>query len=122
MASYFQPNLLAFKAAAALVAYKAVKAGADKAHVAVCSAGTDNVVGICQSVSEAAEDVIEVALPGGGAKALLGGSVSFGDLLVADSAGKLVASTTPGDRYIAMAMQDGVLDDVISVHVVAGLI
>ena len=122
MASYSQPNVLTFKAAAALAAYKVVKAGADKSHVAVCSAATDKSVGICQSVSEAAEDPIEVAIPGGGAKALLGGGVSFGDLLVPDSDGKLVASTTPGARYVAVAMQDGVLNDVIGVQVVVGLI
>jgi hypothetical protein len=116
------PKILAFKAAAAIAKGKVVKAGADNQHVAVCSAATDKSVGIMQSVPAAAEDICEVALPGGGAKGLLGGTVSFGDLLAPDSNGKLVATTTPGDRYIAMAMEDGVVNDMIAVEVVAGLI
>jgi hypothetical protein len=122
MASYRQPNILAFKAAAAMAAYVAVKAGADREHVAICSAKTDKSVGISMSVPEAADEVMEVALPGGGAKAKLGGSVSFGDLLAPTTDGTLIATTTAGDTYIARAMEDGVQNDVIAVEVVSGLI
>lgn len=123
MASYSEPRILTFKAAAAMAAYKAVKAGADKEHTAVCSAKTDKHIGIAQSAPTAADDSVEVAVPGGGAKALLGvGGASFGDLLAPGADGKLIVTTTAADRYIAMAMQDGVEGDVIGVEVVAGLI
>jgi hypothetical protein len=122
MASYSQPRIIAFKAAAAMAAFKAVKAGADKEHVAVCSAKTDKSVGISQNAPSAADEIMEVALPGGGGKALIGGSVSFGDLLAPTTDGSLIATTTAGDTYIARAMQDGSSGDVIGVEVVSGLI
>lgn len=117
MASSSEPRIYTFLADAALAAYKAVKAGSDDEHVAVCSAATDKIVGIVQSVSTAAEDSIEVAMPGGGAKALLGGTVAVGDLLTSDANGALIATTTANNRVIAVAMAAGVSGDVIGVEV-----
>lgn len=117
MASYTEPRIYTFKAAAAQAAYTAVKAGADRQHVAICSAKTDKSIGIAQSAPEAADEAVEVALPGGGAKAKLGGSVSFGDLLAPTTDGTLIATTTANDRAIAVAMEDGVSGDVIAVEV-----
>lgn len=122
MASYTQPRIYAFKAAAAQAAYTAVKAGADREHVAICSAKTDKSLGIAMSAPTAADEVLEVALPGGGGKAKLGGSVSMGDLLAPTTDGTLIATTTAGDTYIARAMENGVQNDVIAVEVVSGLI
>ncbi len=123
MASYSEPRIYTFKAAAAQAAFTAVKAGADNQHVAICSAGTNKHIGIAQTAPTAADDAMEVALPGGGAKAKLGvGGASFGDLLTSDASGTFVVTTSAADRYIAMAMEDGVVGDVIAVEVVAGLI
>lgn len=122
MASSSEPKILAFKAAAAIAKGKAVKAGADIDHVAVCSAGTDNAIGIVQNIGLAAEDVLEVAVSGGGAKALLGGTVAVGDALTADSNGALVATTSNADNIIAVAMQSGVAADIIGVEVVFGIV
>lgn len=119
MSSYAEPKILAFKAAGAISQGMVVKPGADKSHVAKATAATDKNIGLAMCDTLNAEEIIEVALPGGGGKALLGGSVSFGDLLTADSNGKLVATTTANDRVIAMAMEDGVANDLISAHVVA---
>lgn len=120
MASSSEPKILAFISAAAIAKGKAVKAGADKNNVAVCSAATDKSIGIMQNLSTAG-GVAEVALPGGGGKGLLGGSVSMGDFLAPDSNGALVATTTENDRVIAMAMEDGVSGDLISIEVVVGV-
>jgi hypothetical protein len=117
MSSYPAPNILTYKSAAALAKGKVVKPGADKEHAVVASAATDKAIGICQSVSEAAEDPIEVAFPGGGGLALLGGSVSAGDYLASDANGALVATTTANDNVIAQALQDGVENDLIAVVV-----
>ena len=122
MASSSEPKVLTFKAAAAIAKGKVVKAGADSEHVAVCSAATNKSFGIVQNAPDAAEAAAEVAMPGGGGKALLGGTVVQGDLLAPDSNGALVATTTPGDRYIAIAMEGGVVNQLIGVEVVAGLI
>jgi hypothetical protein len=122
MSAHLQPNALTLKCDAAIAKGMAVKPGTDRDHVVKSSVATSLSIGLAMNTTTTAEDKVEVALPGGGAKALLVGSVSFGDLLAPDSTGKLVATTTPGDRYIAMAMEDGVAGDLIAVHVVAGLI
>lgn len=122
MASHSPSNALTFKCGAAISKGMCVKPGSDTLHVIKSAAATSKNLGIALNTTTTAEDKVEIALPGGGAKALLGGSVSFGDLLTADSAGKLVATTTPGDRYVCMAMDDGSAEDLCAVHVVVGLI
>lgn len=122
MASYMAPKVLTFKAGGAIKAGCAVKAGADNQHVVECTAATDKSIGIAQNAAASAEDKVEVALPGGGAKAKLGGTVSFGDLLAPTTDGSLIATTTPGDRYVAVAMEDGVVNDIASSQVSVGLI
>ena len=123
MSSYAQQVMLSFKSDTAVIAVgSVVKNGSDNAHVAKSAAATSLNIGIAQSASAAAEDVIEVALPGGGAKGLAGGTWAMGDLLTSDGDGALVVTTTPGNRYIAMAMEIAATGDLASVHVVAGLI
>ena len=118
MASSSEPRILLFKAAAAIAKGKVVKKGADDQHVAVCSAGSDKGIGITQNAPTAAEDGVEVAINGGGAKALLGaGGCVMGDKLVADANGALIVSTTANDRIIAIAMADGSENDLVAVEV-----
>jgi hypothetical protein len=117
-----QPNIVAFKADAAIAKGKAVKIGTDAQHVAVCSAASDKSIGIVQSVGSAAEDMLEVALPGGGAKALSGGTISAGDLLVPDSNGALVASSSNAERAIAVALEGAASGDLFAVMVSAQII
>jgi len=120
MASYPQPNIYAYKSDSATISVgMVVKAGSDESHVALAAAATDKSVGIAMTPVTAAEETMEVAMPGGGAKALLGGTVAFGDFLASDAAGKLVATTTANDKVIAQALQSGVVNDLISVNVVA---
>lgn len=118
MASFMEPNILAFKADGAMSQGMAVKAGSDREHVAKSTAATDKIVGLAFSSPTAAGETMEVCLPGGGGKGLCGGTVAFGDLLTADSGGKLVATTTANDRVVAIAMEDGVVNDLIAVNVV----
>jgi hypothetical protein len=122
MSVHKQAMPLSFLATAAIAKGKAVKIGADNKHASVASAATDKQFGIAMCDVTTAEDVVEVAMPGGGAKGLAGGTISAGDLLTSDGNGKLVATTTAGNRYIAMAMEDAVENDLFSVEVVAGLI
>lgn len=123
MASIYPANILTFKAAAAIAKGKVVIAGADDDHVAVSTVATAKNIGILQTATTEAEGKAEVALPGGGGKALLGsGGAAFGDLLTSDSNGALVVTTTPGNRVMAMALQAGSENDLISVMVLAQLI
>lgn len=117
MSSILEPKIAAFLADAAIAKGKVVKIGSDKRHVAVCSAATQKAIGIMQSAPDAAEAVCEVAMPGDGAKALCGGTVAAGDLLASDAAGKVVATTTANDRVVAVALEGGAANDLISVVV-----
>lgn len=128
MSSTSCPKLYAFKAGAAIAKGKAVKKGADDQHVIAGAANTDNVIGIAymavtnlDSKGAAIEETIEIALPGGGAKGLLGEAVSMGDKLVSHTDGRLVKTNASGDKIIAVAMQDGVENDLIYVEVVSAI-
>lgn len=120
MSVSFEPKIYAFKADGAVAKGKAVKAGSDSKHVAVASAVSDKLIGLAQNDVTTAEDLIEVAVPGGGAKGLAGGNISFGDFLTVNGNGKLVASSTANDHIIGQAMEDAVDGDIFSVNVIAG--
>jgi len=117
MASSQAPKISAYKADAAIAKGVAVKLGTDFKHVAKSTAATDKSVGICQGAVSAAEDAVEVAMSGGGARALAGGTIATGDYLAPDSNGALVATTTGDDNVIAQALQDAVADDIFDVQV-----
>lgn len=117
MASSSTPNIVSFLADAAIAKGKAVKAGTDFKHVAVGAANTDRCHGILQTATTAAEDVAEVAQPGGGAKGLLGETVAAGDDLVSHTDGSLVKPNAEGDQIIARAIQGGVAGDLVDVVV-----
>jgi len=121
MASTKAPEIQIFKADAAISKGFAVKFGTDDTHVAKGSVATGLLIGIAQSAPTAAEDLVEVAI-GGGAKGYAGGTITRGDLVTSDSAGKLVTTTTPGDRIIGIAMQSAVVNDLFDVLVKQSLI
>lgn len=122
MSSHSYSRILAFKAGGAIVKGSAVKAGADRTKVVVCSATTDKSIGVAQNDAAAAGDFVEVALQGGGGKGLAGGTVAFGDMLAPTTDGSLITTTTAGDRIVGMAMEDGVVGDVVAVEVINCLI
>lgn len=120
MASHSEPRIYKFKHTAAIAKGKAVKLAADSdgTTVVVGAANTDKCIGIIQNAASSDLEGAEVALPGGGAKALLGEAVEAGDSLVCHTDGSLVAANAEGDRVIAVAMQAGASGDLISVEVV----
>jgi hypothetical protein len=102
----------------------AVKFGTDDEHVTPCSANTDEAIGLAHvtpGVTIAAEDCVEVFIPGGGGFAKCGETVTKGKLLVPGAAAKLFQTNVAGDRVIAMALADGVVDDVIPVEVLVAV-
>ncbi len=119
MAVSNEQKMETYLADAAITKGWAVKIGTDSSHVARCSATTDKSIGICQSTVTTAEDAVEVAAPGGGAKGLLGGTVSAGMLLTPTTTGALIKVSAAGDRVVAVAKQDGVSGDLINVDVLA---
>jgi hypothetical protein len=105
-----------FKAGADLSAkqYFIVKQDTVQETVVLASAATDVLVGVLQNKPKSGENA-EVCLrsAGGTSKIKLGGTVSAGDHLTADSNGKAVATTTGADEVIGRALFDGVDGDVI---------
>ncbi len=122
MSSTYPAKTLTFRSGAAIAKGVAVMPGADQDHVLVSAASTSLNIGIAQTETTDAEGAVEIAVHGGGGKALLGASVFFGDLLAPTSDGSLVATITGGDRVIAMALEDGDIGDMISVMVMTSFI
>jgi hypothetical protein len=122
MSQSSSPRIYTFKASGVIAKGNAVKFGADLEHVSICSAATDKIIGIAQSTSTAAEDLIEVAINGGGAKGLAGGTVALGDLLTSDANGALIATTTAANRIVGVAMASAVAADIFAVDVSISLI
>lgn len=118
MSSHSEPRIYTFKNTAAIAKGKAVKiSGAAGDTVVVGAANTDKCIGIIQNAASSSLEGAEVALQGGGAKALLGESVSAGDYLVSHTDGSLVKANAEGDHVVAVAMQDGASGDLIAVEI-----
>lgn len=111
MASTSKPRIIVFKADGAIAKGQPVKIGSDNDHVAAATAASDKSIGIAQVAVTTAEDKVEVAIPGGGAKLLAGGTIAAGDMLVPAASG-VVSSTNNGDRGIAIAMHAAVSGDI----------
>lgn len=120
MASSSSPKIVAILAGAAITKGMAVKKGSTDSYVIKGTANTSLCVGVAQNAPAAANDVCEVALPGGGGKGLLGESVVMGNHLVSHTDGTLVKANASGDMIIAMAMQDGSSGDLIDIEVISG--
>lgn len=120
MSATLEPKIQVFLADGVIAKGKAVKIGTDRNHVAVCSATTDKAIGIAQSASTAAEDQIEVALPGGGAKFLAQATISAGMLLVPHTDGSIKKIAAANDCLVGQAHEDAVAGDLFAGIVLVG--
>ena len=115
--SFFQPKIHGFKSGADLSGHenRFVKPDSTVANgeQVVKSGAGDRAVGIQMNVPNSTGPV-EVSILGG-AKLVLGGTVSLGNRLKSDANGKGVVIAGAGDEVVAVAEADGVLDDIIPV-------
>ena len=89
-----------------------------KGVVTIASAATHKVIGaITNAPQSGAGQNVAVALPFGDRtfKVIAGGSISIGDKLTADSAGKAVATTSNGNYVFGVALQDADSGDIFEV-------
>lgn len=114
MASILTPRIATFTAGGTVVKGHAVKLSSG--NVVECTANTDHAIGIAQNGAASGEPV-EVALPGGGAKAVASETIAAGNYLVAHTDGTMAKANAAGDHVIAMAMESAVVGDVFSVEV-----
>lgn len=112
---------LTFLAGGVIARGQAVKIGADNKHVVAGAGNTDSLIGIAQNAAAAAEDPVEVALPGSGGVALAKETITAGKLLTSNADGALEQTNASGDRFVAMAMEDAVAGDIFSVEVLVGI-
>jgi hypothetical protein len=81
------------------------------------TAATDALVGITQLVgADAAGDRVDLVLAGA-VKVTYGGTVAKGDRLTSDASGRAITTTTAGNKVLGIALKDGVVGDVGSVHI-----
>lgn len=121
MSSFAKSNTLTFIAGGTITKGQAIKPGADRRTVLASVLATSKNFGVAMNDAGIGDNV-EVALPGGGAKGKINGAVFFGDMLVPDNTGNLITTTTTGDRYVAVAMEDAVQGDLSSIHIVVGVL
>lgn len=119
MASSSAPRILSFIADSSIAKGKAVKiaSGYSVGHVRIGAANTDKCIGIAQNEATASGDLLEVAIIGGGAKALLGETVSKGQSLVSNTDGSLVKANASGDKIVALCMESGVSGDLVDCEI-----
>lgn len=120
MASYVEPKLATFKAAGNITQYTFVKlsgTNVSEKEVVTATSNNDKVIGIAMSDASPGQAVL-VALPGGGAKLVCGGTVEAGSHLVASSNGYGVMVGTSGGYIGAQALEYGSNGQVIEVQVV----
>ncbi len=110
--------------AALATAYLIAKFGADDDTLSQATASTEELVGVFQHTTSAASDEVRVMLDGI-SRVVLGGTVTRGNHLTADSNGKAVAAA-PGagvNAYvIGQALASGVAGDIIPVLLKQGRI
>jgi hypothetical protein len=121
MSSVIQRNVYTFKCDAALVQGQPVKLGTDSKHVAACTLNTERAIGFAVAATSAAEDFVEVAMIGGGAKALAGEAITAGKLLVPGAANGVYQTNASGDAVCAVALEGAASGDIFSVAVVAAV-
>ncbi len=99
-----------FTALTDVEAYRFVKLNSENIETAASS--TDSIIGISDSVSTSAGDVLDVYTLGEIGMVEAGGSFSEGDALTSDSEGKAVKAVS-GDNIGAIAILNGVSGDII---------
>jgi hypothetical protein len=121
MSSFPTPVIISGLTAAANLSaarYTAVLLGAGGVNVA--AANEMEFLGFLQN-APVSGGVCEVAVNGGGSKAIAGGNITAGDKLTTDSSGHLVAITTGQTRAaVAIALTGAVDNDVFEVLVLDG--
>lgn len=112
-----------FTAGGAIGANILVKPHSTAGQVVAAAAATDKIIGVAYIAdpdgAAAAGEVIDV-VQGGIAECRAGGSIAAGDLLTSDASGRVVATTTAGNRIIGVAMKLAASGDIIPVLVSPG--
>lgn len=108
-----------YRADAAILPFRIVRAGAADASTAQASAASNPIMGVHGSLAAAAGDVTDTVV-GGYASVQYGGTVTRGDPLTSDAQGRAIVATTAGQRIVGFAVLAGVANDIGTVHIALG--
>ncbi|MCM8808167.1 MAG: hypothetical protein NC926_09580 [Candidatus Omnitrophica bacterium] len=120
MASYNEPRLATFKAGGNISKYTFVTMSGTNItdrEVITATSNSDKIVGIAMEDATSGQ-AVKVALVGGGAKLVCGGTVASGSFLVASTGGAGVSVGTDGGYIGAQALEYGTSGQIIDVQVV----
>lgn len=90
--SHMEEKLKAYKADGVIAQFAPVKYGSDDEHVAQAGAG-EKAFGFAKGSASAAEDVVEVYMPGGGGEATVNGVIVGGASVKVAASGKVALAT-----------------------------
>lgn len=121
MSAIVNPQIATFEASAAIAKGVAVKVDSTGKTVTAVSATTDKSIGIAQNAAVLVGDLVEVALSGGGAKALAKATIAAGDILGHNADGSIQKVASANDRVVGIAMQSAVAADIFQMYVVVGM-
>lgn len=114
------PTLIkTFIAPASIAGRKLVTFAAADGEVAEASAVSDPLLGVSEQIGSRDNDRVDVIVAGI-AEVKIGGNVTRGNPLTANASGDAVASSVATDRIVGIAMQSGVLNDIIDVLITQG--
>lgn len=117
MSAMVKPVIATYEASAAISKGQAVKLDSTGKKATACSATTDKAVGVAQNAAVNVGDLVEVALPGGGAKGLAKATINAGDILGVNADGSIQKVASASDRVIGMAMEDAAAADIFQMYV-----
>lgn len=112
----------AYRAESAIEGHRLLTFGTNEGDAKMTTAKTDVVIGVSEYIGADADKIVDVCHDRR-VEVQLGGTVTRGDDLAAAADGKAVKAAaattgenaTPADKVVAVALNDGVAGDIISV-------
>lgn len=86
--------------------------------VVIAAAATDPIVGVLENKPTAGQAALVQIL--GTAKVIAGGTVTRGDVVTSDSAGKAITTTTDKDVAVGRALESAVAGDIFEILLMGG--
>ena len=118
MSSMIKPLIATFECDAVIAKGQAVKLGSSNKRVTPVTATTDLSIGVAQNATLNVGDLVEVAVPGGGAKGLAKAAISMGNILGHNADGSIQKLANANDKIIGQALDDAAAGDLFSMLVV----
>jgi hypothetical protein len=116
MSSTLHRNIRTYMSGGVIAEATFVKYDTDGVRVVACGAN-GRAIGIAQGSTTAANQAVEVAMIGGGARLKVAGTTAAGKCLTSDASGLGVVGSASGQWIGAVALEAGVANDITEVEV-----